>query len=151
MKKVISVIFAALLLGSAVAVAQPRALGIRGGYGAELSYQHYVGGDNFVEGDLGLWGNGFYVSGIYDFVFAKSGIVNFYAGPGAQIGFYGYTNDEGNRATGFNAGIAGQIGAEFEIPTIPLNISIDWKPVFYFTNGNGFGWNGFALGLRYRF
>ena len=41
MKKIILV--AALVLGFAVAaVAQPRAIGIRGGFGAGLSYQHTV-------------------------------------------------------------------------------------------------------------
>ena len=48
------------------------------------------------------------------------------------------------------AGIAGQLGMEFEIPSIPLNLSLDWRPTYYFTGG-GFGWQGFALGIRYRF
>ena len=54
MKKIILV--AALVLGfAAAAVAQPRALGLRGGYGVELSYQHTLG-ENFLEADLGLGG-----------------------------------------------------------------------------------------------
>ncbi len=149
MKKAIVVILSVLMFGVALS-AQPRAIGLRIGYGVELSYQHSVGA-NFVEADLGMWGgNAFYLSGIYDFVFAQSGIVNFYAGPGAQVGFYNTTNSEGNSTTGMALGIVGQLGAEVEIPSVPINVSLDWKPVFNFIGG-GFGWNGFALGLRYRF
>ena len=53
MKKIILV--AALLLGFAAAVAaQPRAVGVRFGYGVEATYQHTVGSANFVEANLGL-------------------------------------------------------------------------------------------------
>ena len=52
MKKIILV--AALVLGFAVAAsAQPRAIGLRGGWGAELSYQHSFD-SNFLQADLGL-------------------------------------------------------------------------------------------------
>lgn len=144
MKKILVVVLSVLAF-AAVASAQPRALGVRAGYGGELSYQHYAG-SNFVEADLGfLAGNGFYVTGIYDFVLGEAGPFNFYAGPGAQLGFYDYGDD-----SGFNAAIVGQLGMEFQIPSAPINISLDWRPAFNFCYG-GFGWNGFALGLRYRF
>ena len=144
MKKLIAIL-AGVLAFAAVASAQPRALGVRAGYGGELSYQHSLG-QNFLEADLGfLAGHGFYVTGIYDFVLANAGICNFYAGPGLQIGAW-----TDNQTSGFNMGIVGQLGVEFEIPSIPLNVSIDWRPAFYFMHG-GFGWDGFALGLRSRF
>ncbi|MBQ9451594.1 MAG: hypothetical protein IJU34_09830 [Bacteroidales bacterium] len=145
MKKFIAILVGVLAF-AAVATAQPRALGIRAGYGAELSYQH-GGGAGFLEADLGFLGSGhgFYVTGIYDFILGSAGIANFYVGPGVQLGFYNY-----DQKNGFNAGIAGQLGVEFEIPSVPLNISLDWRPVYYFQYG-GFGWSGFALGLRYRF
>ena len=85
------------------------------------------------------------MTGVYDFIFANAGIANFYVGPGVQLGFYNYSGDQG-----FNAGIAGQLGVEFEIPSVPLNISLDWRPVYHFNYG-GFGWQGIALGIRYRF
>lgn len=52
MKKFILVAFATLALAGA-AMAQPRALGIRATYGAEVSYQHSIN-SNFIEADLGL-------------------------------------------------------------------------------------------------
>ena len=148
MKKVIAILIAAFAF-VAVASAQPRALGVRAGYGGELSYQHSLG-SNFAEFDLGfLAGNGLYATGIYDFVLGSAGICNFYAGPGVQLGAYSYKDVDGT-VMKFNAAVVGQIGVEFEIPSIPLNISLDWRPAYYFVHG-GFGWNGFALGLRYRF
>lgn len=145
MKKLIAIL-AGVLAFAAVASAQPRAIGIRAGYGGELSYQHSLG-SNFLEADLGFLGSahGVYVTGIYDFVLAQAGIVNFYVGPGVQLGFYNYDG-----VSSFNAGIAGQLGLEFELPSIPLNISLDWRPTYYFNVG-GFDWQGFALGIRYRF
>ena len=145
MKKVLAILLAAFAF-VAVASAQPRALGVRAGWGGELSYQH-GGGAGFLEADLGFLGNahGFYVTGIYDFILGSAGICNFYAGPGLQLGFYNYADN-----SGFNAGIAGQLGVEFEIPSVPLNFSLDWRPVYYFQYGD-FGWQGIALGIRYRF
>lgn len=130
----------------AVASAQPRALGLRAGYGGELSYQHDLP-SAFLEADLGFLGNvnGFYISGMYDFIFASSGIANFYIGPGVQLGVYNHEH-----SSDFNAGIGGQLGVEFQIPSIPLNLSLDWRPMYYFQH-DLFGWQGIALGIRYRF
>lgn len=149
MKKVIAILLGVLAF-AAVASAQPRALGVRGGwngsFGGEVSYQHSLG-SNFAEFDLGLYGNGFSLAGIYDFIFANAGAANFYVGPGAIVQI---ANHEGGSS--LYAALAGQLG--FEIETgIPLNISVDWRPAFYFTGAEHpyFGWQGFALALRYRF
>ncbi len=142
MKKFIVVIVAALAF-TVAAAAQPRALGLRGGFGVEISYQHNLGGANFAEFDLGLGGYGFNLSGVYDFVFHSEGDFNFYAGPGASVAV-------GNNL--FLAGISGQVGAEWNVPiSFPLTISLDWKPTFYIVGLQTFAWDGFALGVRYRF
>lgn len=146
MKKFI-VIIAAVLCFATAANAQSKALGLRATYGAELSYQHDLG-SNFAEFDLGWFHDGFYLTGIYDFILGSEGNFNFYAGPGAALGFYSY-KENGEGHSGFNAGIAGQLGVEYNF-NAPINISLDWRPVFNFIHG-GFGWQGVALGLRYRF
>ena len=145
MKKLIAVLIGVFAL-VAVASAQSRALGLRIGYGGELSYQHNVSG-GFLEADLRFLANahGFYVSGMYDFIFASSGIANFYVGPGVQVGVHNHEH-----SSEINAGIGGQLGVEFEIPSIPLNLSLDWRPIYYFQQ-DVFGWQGIALGIRYRF
>ena len=145
MKKTL-ILMAAILGFAVVASAQPRAIGVRAGYGGELSYQHSLGG-NFAEFDLGWFSNGFDVVGIYDFILGGSGDVNFYLGPGAQLGFYNHADG----TTGLNVGIAGQLGVEWNIPTIPLQLSVDWRPVFFFLNNRGFGYDSVGLGIRYRF
>ena len=68
MKK--SLIVAALIfvLGTASAIAQPRAVGVRLGYGVEFSYQHGMG-DNMLSIDAGLPGfNGVEAAVTYDWI-----------------------------------------------------------------------------------
>ena len=151
MKKII--IVAALVLGfAAAAAAQPRAVGLRGGYGAELSYQHTLG-TNFLEADLGLVMNGLNVAATYNFMLAQPqwtdrGEWGVYAGPGAAVGL-GL-----GEASHLNVAVAGQIGLEYTF-WFPLQLSIDLRPQL----GIGFaekstmyfgGWCP-ALGVRYKF
>ncbi len=149
MKKIL--IVAALMLGFAVAaVAQPRAIGLRGGYGVELSYQHNLG-SHFLEADLGLnTFNALNVAATYNFSIAQFGDgFNFYAGPGAAVGL-GF----GQNAH-FNVGLAAQVGLEY-IFNFPLQLSLDLRPqlgVHIVNEGIGFGlWGWYPnLGIRYAF
>ena len=83
MKKVIAIAVAVLCF-AAVASAQPKALGIRATYGAELSYQHNAG-PGFFEFDAGLFDKFVDLTAIYDFNIAPIGPLNFYAGPGVFV------------------------------------------------------------------
>lgn len=147
MKKILVIALSVLAFAS-VASAQPRALGIRVGGDAELSYQHSLGG-NFLEADLGMDvagpHAGFHLTGIYDFVFASVDNFNFYAGPGAQVSFW---TDEDQ--SGLGIGLGGQIGAEYQFGGIPFAISLDWRPMWDFL-GAGANLYSAALGFRYRF
>ena len=141
MKKVVAILVAVFAF-VAVASAQPRALGIRGAYGAELSYQHNAG-PGFLEADLGfVGGRGLYVSAVYDFIFGSAGVANFYVGPCVMVGLHNYIAPD--------VAVVGQLGVEFEIPSFPLNISVDWRPGFSFMYSH-FVWSTFGLGIRYRF
>ena len=147
MKKIILV--AAMVLGFAVAAsAQPRAIGARLSYGAELSYQHTLG-QNFLEADLGL-GDFRYlnVAATYNFMIAKPdwtdrGEWGFYAGPGASVGL---GLGEANYLT---LGVAGMVGLEYTF-WFPLQISIDFRQ--HVGIGQGL-WmpSSVGLGLRYKF
>ena len=151
MKKIITIALSVLAF-AAVTSAQPRAIGLRIGGSAEATYQHSIGG-NFIEGDLGLGilnGGGFYATGIYDFVIGSIDNFNFYAGPGLQMGLYNGVNDNAEKTTKFFFGLAGQVGFEWQFTSIPLNLSLDWRPGIDFC-GAGFYWSSFALGVRYRF
>ena len=145
MKKLILVVAAVLGL-AVVAAAQPRAIGVRAGYGAELSYQHTLGGNNFAELDLG-WNSGAISAGLaYDFQVAPLGPLNFYAGPQVALGLYA-----GGETTVFSLGAGVQLGLEYCFDQIPLQLSLDWKPTFMFVPATAFGWQSIALGIRYLF
>ena len=145
MKKFV-LVMAAILGIAVVAAAQPRAIGIRAGYGAEVSYQHTLGGENFAELDLG-WNTGAFSAGLaYDFMIAPLGPINFYAGPQVQLGLY-----SGGEQMALALGAGVQIGFEYCFSSIPLQLSIDWKPSFYFIPATAFGLYNAALGIRYLF
>lgn len=147
-------IAAALVLGFAVAVsAQPRAIGLRLGWGAEASYQHTVYNEDFVEVDLGLCTfDGLNASAVYNFMIAQPawtdrGDWGFYAGPGLAVGMGGLTTESAY----FNLGVAGQVGLEYTF-WFPLQLSFDIRPVLGFGFNYGFHWSVMpAIGVRYRF
>lgn len=140
MKKII--LIAAMVLGFAVAAsAQPKAVGLRLGNGAELSYQHNVG-SNFVEADLGLASfKNLQVAATYNFNIAEFGPgIKFYAGPGIGLGF----------AEKLSIGIAGQAGLEYSFAAAPIQVSVDVRPYFDFVGVGLVGWWP-HLGVRYNF
>ncbi len=151
MKKIILV--AAMVLGFAVAAsAQPRAIGLRGGFGAGVSYQHTVGA-NFIDAELGF-GQGLNVAASYNWILAQPnwtsrGEWGVYAGPGASVSL-GFGD-----ASHLNLGVSAQVGLEYSF-WFPLQLSLDLRPGLGFvTSGgaSGFGFWGFwpALGVRYKF
>ena len=156
MKKIILV--AAMVLGFAVAAsAQPKALGLRFGYGAELSYQHNMGGANFLEADLGLGEFKFFNAAVaYNFMIAQPswtsrGTWGFYAGPGAGLGL-GIGNDgNGNKHNYFTLSAAGMVGLEYTF-WFPLQLSVDFRQHIGFGFGKGM-WFPSSVGIsaRYRF
>lgn len=129
-----------------------KAIGARLGWGAEFSYQQPVSNNNRFELDLGLdgWGNhqGFLASGLYHWVFNIDGGLNWYVGPGIQVGSAWYNNDN---KYGLGLGLAGQLGLEYNFD-IPLQLSLDWRPSWILAPSDyGFGYQGVALGVRYKF
>jgi hypothetical protein len=156
MKKVLLGI--ALLGCFVVAVnAQPRAIGGRVGGDIEFSYQHQLG-DNMIDATAGLWiGYGYMSVGavaIYDWVFPinswkHAGAWNWYVGPGAGLGFI--LGKDINIPV--SVSIGGQIGIEYQFK-IPLNLSLDYRPMINVLGFSDKVWGGFysvALGVRYRF
>jgi len=148
MKKTLVIIVAALGL-SIAAMAQPKAIGGRLGYGLEASYQHYIGNPNFLEVNAGLWGLsdvGFKLTGTYNFVFAQPswsprGHWAWYAGPGVTLGT-AYYNDSSNNLF---IGLLGQVGLEYEF-WFPLQLSADLRPTFGFCDGEFYN-DGFTFGF----
>ena len=148
MKKIILV--AAMVLGFAVAAsAQPRAIGVRGGLGAGISYQHTVGA-NFIDADL-FFGNGLNVAGTYNWTlmqpnWTSRGEWGVYAGPGAALGLGIGEVDY------LNLAVAAEVGLEYTF-WFPLQLSVDFRQHIGFSRGENPLWtpSSIALSVRYRF
>ena len=127
------------------------AIGVRAGWGVQASYQRYVLPQNRVEVNLGINRFGFDAAGIYQYVFNipsnTKGIFKWYAGMGATMGDWSFDDAKDE---GFSFGIVGQIGLEYTF-RIPLLLSFDYRPGWYFTPESEFDWSGFAVGVRYCF
>ena len=155
MKKALFIMIATMLLGiqaHAQGINGTRhAIGVRGGWGAELSYQGYVAPTNRIEGTLGINRFGFSVEGMYQFMndiaADAPGEFKWYYGAGAGLGIW----DHADYPAGFACGVLGQIGIEYSFAKAPVNLSLDYRPGFYLVPEFNFDWSGMALGIRYCF
>ncbi|MEC7784169.1 MAG: hypothetical protein VYB38_12215 [Bacteroidota bacterium] len=140
----------------------PNALGLRlgdsDGFGAEISYQRALGGNNRLELDLGLRDgdnyDGFKLAGLYQWVWNIDGGFNWYAGVGGGLASYDYDDNDFDGDDTF-VFAAGDIGIEYDFD-IPLVLSLDFRPEIGFGDGNDYYDNDdldfdIALGIRYQF
>ena len=165
MKKTLLIVIALLGL-SLAAVAQPKAIGVRGGllgphFNGEISYEQWSSlFDNdydFVELDLGVFGgNGFKATALYNFTLAQPeftdrGEWGIYLGPGVAVGYGTGINKNDEKKSAPFLGLAAQLGVEYTF-WFPLQVSVDFRPGFmspaYMNRDN---WYGFALSARYAF
>ncbi|MCB9223424.1 MAG: hypothetical protein H6582_04525 [Crocinitomicaceae bacterium] len=140
----------------------PHAIGLRlggshyGYYGGEISYQHGFGDKNRLEIDLGARNHKYWsylgLAAIFHWDWNLTAGLNWYIGPGAQIGFW---NNRGNNGyyRGAGLGIGGQIGLEYDFNhhDVPLLLSLDVRPMWDLLYTNYTYWYGGALGIRYTF
>lgn len=139
------------------------ALGLRigdgGGFGAEISYQRALGGDNNrLELDLGWRNDSHYdaikLVGLYQWVWNIDGGFNWYVGAGAGLGSYDDNrhNDDFDHNDGLFALIAGDIGIEYNFD-FPLLLSLDFRPEIGFSDYDEHDefTPDIALGIRYQF
>jgi len=135
-------------------------LGDNDGFGGELSYQRSFS-DNRLELDLG-WRNSnnydaFKLAALYQWVWNIEGGFNWYAGVGGGVGSWSYDGPGGGPGNDFDEDgtflfAAGDLGIEYNFD-IPLMISLDFRPEFYFGDdyyGDDFG-PDIALGVRFKF
>jgi len=166
MKKAFLVL-ALSVMAIAAAVAQPRAIGARLGWGVDLTYQHQLG-NNKIHLDVGVpFFNG--VQGVctYDWInpggtnvpWSGNGQWNWYVGVGAGVGYHGFYNNENytKHPANLGVGVAARLGIEYR-HKFPMTIAIDWRPVFgTATDFNGNFWYydeglyGIGLSIMYNF
>jgi hypothetical protein len=128
-------------------------LGSDDGFGGEISYQRALGGNNRLEIDLGIRNSndydGFKATGLYQWLWNIEGGFNWYAGVGGGLANYNGNNNNDFSETFVFA--AGDIGIEYNFPSTPILLSLDYRPEFGFGNRfNDFG-NDVAFGIRYQF
>ncbi|WP_340198530.1 hypothetical protein [Ascidiimonas sp. W6] len=163
MKKIIlsiSLIFLFVISASSQLFSE-NALGLRlgdsDGFGAEISYQRALSGNNRLEFGLG-WRdasdyNAFRLTGLYQWVFLLDGNFHWYVGAGG--GFGNIDPDDNNALTRdldseFFGFVAGNIGIEYDFE-IPLIISLDLRPEIGFSNYTDDFDFDLAIGIRYQF
>jgi hypothetical protein len=150
MKK--TVLFTVLLLFSLGAMAQnyDKSIGLRLGSSVGVTYKQFLSERNALEffGDLHfINGTVLNVSGEYLWQWNIGDIDGFdwYVGPGVSLGMW--LGDGSN----VNLALNGIIGLEYKFATIPLALSVDYNPHFYFLHGAGFVGDYSALSVRYTF
>lgn len=121
-----------------------------------VSIKHFFEGSNAVEGLLHSSWNAVKLTGLYERhqpAFDEPGL-QFYYGGGGHLGFFGEHYGRFDKYnTGALLGIDGIVGLEYTVQDreIPLNASVDWKPVLNFSPFTGFYGAEVALTVRYIF
>ncbi len=162
MKQLKTIMIAAFVLVAFSSQAQ-KAIGLRFGggsaNGADISYQMSKGAANRLQFDLGLDVDGNYtnmaLTGTYQWLFDLSDVtagLQWYAGPGAQVGFwnydyYGSSYDDNGSYFGFG----GIVGIDYTFTEVPIQISLDTRPMFQFIDGDSDAYWGIGFGVRYLF
>ncbi|MHC5201670.1 hypothetical protein [Myroides sp. LJL119] len=159
--------FAAILSLGAVFTAfaqssDKNAIGLRfggnSGLGTEISYQRKLQANNRLELGLG-WKNkrdtdAFKLTGIYQWMWNLDHGFKWYAGPGAAIGTWNYSESvKGHRYSdnGTFVLLTGSVGLEYTFD-IPLQIAVDVRPELYLNDSYRDGLHlDLGLALRYKF
>ena len=130
---------------------QPKAIGVKIGWGAEFSYQQSME-HGFMEVNLGMdHFNSLDFATFYNFILAQpewtdTGSWCIYAGPGASVGMKLLEDPHF-----FHISVAGMMGLEYSFD-YPLQLSFDIKPQLGVGFGHGFYWRMTpSIGIRYRF
>lgn len=138
------------------------AIGLRfggnSGLGTEISYQRDLAKNNRLELDLGWRSHNHYdavkVTGIYEWVWNIEGGFNWYAGAGAAVGSWNYSEThKGKRHSdsGTFGLVTGTVGIEYNFD-IPLQIALDLRPEVYLNDSYRDGIRAdLGLAIRYKF
>ena len=106
-----------------------------------FSVKYFATDKTAVEGLLSF-GNRFGLGGLLEFYkpFAGAEGLSWFYGGGAYVGFEDHNT---------YLGPTGIIGLDYKFPTIPLNLSIDWKPELDILPDINFVPDAFAVSVRF--
>ncbi len=159
MKKIIFIGVFILLVFSVNAQDYYTAVGIRGGMSNGVTVKHFLSRVDAVEGIVATRWGGFIVTGLYEFVHEfKTPGLNWYYGFGVHLGYWNGSRSEkpGWWELEHDGGVTimgadGILGIEYTFEDVPINISIDWKPVFNMLGYSGWWGDQAAASIRYTF
>ncbi len=149
MKKFMFMAFVAVLaiLPLSNVKAQNWGVGLIGGFDSGLQVKKYMGANNLdFRGHLHNYG--FQVAGLYEWNHDLGNNFTLYYGFGAGLGTWKQTADH-DMAFGFD--VEAIVGVEWRIPSVPLALSLDYRPAFEVLPTTGFYAKGFAFGIKYLF
>ena len=130
-------------------------IGLRGGFFNGLTIKHFMSQKSAFEGLLSTRWSGFEITGLYEIhnQAFNTERLNWYYGFGAHAGFYnGDKTNWGTEVQDYKVlGVDGILGLEYNFKEVPINIGIDWKPVFNLTGYKDFWYDEGALSIRYIF
>lgn len=154
-----AVILTSLILGTyclAYSQKYSSAIGLRLGYPVSVTYKHFISEPGALEVFAGLrswdtysWVN---VGGLYEHHKPISGVdgLQWYFGGGASVFFWNYKKNFADNGANTSIGILGVLGLDYKFDSAPVNLSIDWVPIFFVNGyGNGFGGGYGAFSARY--
>ena len=149
-KTLLTLVLAVSILAIANGQDYKTGIGLRGGPYMGLTVKHFLNEKHAVEGLLQTRYSGFDVTALYEFHNAKAFDVdrlNWYYGFGGHLGSY----NNAAYSLGAVVGIDGILGIEYNFSEAPLNIGLDWKPMFNLIGNTNFWGDGGALSIRYIF
>jgi hypothetical protein len=151
MKKSLAIIVMCVVTTFSFSQNYKTAIGIKGGYPGfgSLNGKHFLNSKTAIEGSVGGGANSLWLQGLYELNFSLEEGLNWYAGGGANVGFYSYKNPLTNdRTSNMILGINGIVGIEYTFEDFPLNVALDTGPNIQVINSFGFGW-GAGIAIRY--
>ena len=127
------------------------AIGAKVSSGVALSYKHFVNDNQAIEAQSMFFNQGIRLIGMYQFHFYNIEGLNglaWYIGPGAHVGFWTpkYKKEYGSF---IDIGIDGVVGLDYKIPSLPINLSLDWQPSFGLIGDAGIQPQFGGLAVRY--
>jgi hypothetical protein len=149
MKKFMFMAFVAVLaiLPLSNVKAQNWGVGLIGGIDSGIQVKKYMGANN-LDFRGHLHNSGFQVAGLYEWNHDLGNNFTLYYGFGAGLGTWKQTADHD---MAFGIDVEAIVGVEWRIPSVPLALSLDYRPAFEVLPTTGFYAKGFAFGIKYLF
>ncbi len=107
-----------------------------------ITFKHFLANNNALEGILGF-GDGVSICGLYQIHKPISSVENLQW----FIGFGGYVVLNSSSSVG----AAGIVGLDYKFTTVPLNLTLDWKPELNIVSKVGFEASGIGFSARFTF